>query len=178
MNTPNLDPAQLGELLSHMSESSNDPTVTQFVQLLLQFLADDEEEAPEQRLEKARLRKENRRLLRHVSLLERRNSLVAGAMGACPCWGSDPWCDDCGGDGTPGSRSPAPTAFEALVVPLLHAEREIVLEIAGKDVSTSDTEGAARPAEAVRASPDRASNETPTREDLHSYSAPLEEVWS
>lgn len=178
MNASNVDPARLGELLRHLSEGSSDPTVPQVVQLLLQFLTDDEEDRPDHRLDMARVRRENRRLLRHVHLLERRNQLVAGAMGACSCWGADPDCEECAGEGAPGYRHPAPTAFEALVVPLVRAQRDAVLEILRNDAPPTRPEGADHPAAHASGTQAPEPEEVPDRDEAPSYSAALEEVWS
>ncbi len=46
--------------------------------------------------------------------------MLACALGACPsCWGHEPGCEDCGGDGAPGGMVPDPQCFETFVAPLL-----------------------------------------------------------
>jgi hypothetical protein len=46
-----------------------------------------------------------------------RQILLAAALGACECWGSDPGCHFCGGDGLPGWRPPDPQLYEEFVTP-------------------------------------------------------------
>ncbi len=67
------------------------------------------------------------RLERACRLLSRHNQRVAGALGACRCWGLSPDCPRCGGTGLPGSRDVDPDAFAELVVPLLRAQPELFL---------------------------------------------------
>lgn len=68
-----------------------------------------------------------RQLAKALKRSERVNSallakieMLACALGACPtCWGNDPECGDCGGDGLPGAMLPDPQCFERFVEPLL-----------------------------------------------------------
>lgn len=46
-----------------------------------------------------------------------RQILLAAALGACECWGSDPECPFCGGDGLPAWRHPDPQLYEEFVAP-------------------------------------------------------------
>jgi hypothetical protein len=47
--------------------------------------------------------------------------ILACAIGACPaCWGDDPDCKDCEGEGIPGSFLPDPDCFQTYVVPVLN----------------------------------------------------------
>lgn len=45
---------------------------------------------------------------------------LAGALGACYCFGENPFCDNCFGKGTPGSLEVNPEAFQKYVYPLIH----------------------------------------------------------
>jgi len=70
-------------------------------------------------------------LRRRVSDLEQEverlleiNETLAAALGACPvCWGDDPRCEVCHGQGGPGSRRPDRALFESLVTPALRRLR-------------------------------------------------------
>jgi hypothetical protein len=48
------------------------------------------------------------------------NHRVAGAVGACDCWGELPGCRICGGRGAPGWMIPDREAFDVVVRPALH----------------------------------------------------------
>ncbi len=53
------------------------------------------------------LRDVARRMDAELRLLRRRNAQLAAALGACPqCWGEDPECTVCAGEGQPGSAPP------------------------------------------------------------------------
>jgi hypothetical protein len=45
------------------------------------------------------------------------NLLLAGALGACHCWGLRAGCEVCGGAGSPGWIQPDPELFKELVGP-------------------------------------------------------------
>jgi hypothetical protein len=62
------------------------------------------------------------RLLQHMA---DRNAFLAGALGACECWGADGRCSRCGGRGTPGTFDPDASAFALLVLPLARAHPEL-----------------------------------------------------
>jgi hypothetical protein len=53
----------------------------------------------------------------HEQELLDRQILLAAALGACECWGSDLGCRFCGGDGLPGWRPPDPQLYEEFVTP-------------------------------------------------------------
>jgi hypothetical protein len=60
----------------------------------------------------------------HASYIEQlmdRNSSLAGALGACDCWGDVPDCPICGGAGRPGWATPHRELFAAYVDPALTA---------------------------------------------------------
>jgi hypothetical protein len=46
-----------------------------------------------------------------------RNLLLAAALGACGCWGEQPACPDCGGQGAAGWMSPDPDLYTEYVAP-------------------------------------------------------------
>ena len=49
--------------------------------------------------------------------LEDRNLLLAAALGACECWGEDPTCPVCSGEGSVAWTDPDPVLFEEYVSP-------------------------------------------------------------
>lgn len=56
--------------------------------------------------------------------LRRRNRELARALGACAdCWGRDPLCETCGGDGLPGSSRPARELYLRFVAPAVRAQK-------------------------------------------------------
>ena len=54
----------------------------------------------------------------HEALADR-NILLADALGACECWGEDPGCGVCGGEGAPGWLPPDPELFAHYVQPAI-----------------------------------------------------------
>lgn len=68
------------------------------------------------------------RLQRSVRLLTHRIDRLAGALGACRCWGRNPSCRWCAGRGRPGSLEIDPAAFEELVLPLFQARPELFFQ--------------------------------------------------
>jgi hypothetical protein len=65
-------------------------------------------------------------LLRHnYTLLLERNDMLAAALGACPdCWGEEPNCSACKGQGVPGSMLPLHQEFSRYVMPAIRVVRE------------------------------------------------------
>jgi hypothetical protein len=51
-------------------------------------------------------------------VLAERNVALAAALGACDCWGDDPDCAICDGDGRPGWLPPDPQLFAVYVRPV------------------------------------------------------------
>ncbi|MEM8616334.1 MAG: hypothetical protein AAGF20_05300 [Pseudomonadota bacterium] len=52
--------------------------------------------------------------------LQAHSEMIACALGACPsCWGSDPDCTDCAGEGTAGFFLPDEACFETFVIPVI-----------------------------------------------------------
>ncbi len=52
----------------------------------------------------------------HEALVDR-NVLLAAALGACDCWGENPACPDCSGDGCVGWVPPDPELYGEYVAP-------------------------------------------------------------
>ena len=71
------------------------------------------------------LKRENELLRRSNECLLEQSRMMAAAIGACPeCWGEDPACPGCEGDGKPGSFQPHRGCFEVFVLPVVDALRE------------------------------------------------------
>jgi hypothetical protein len=49
--------------------------------------------------------------------LEEQTLVLAAALGACTCWGSDPDCAVCAGHGTAGWMPPDPTLYDVYISP-------------------------------------------------------------
>lgn len=65
-----------------------------------------------------------RRLGVELEELRHRNEALAHALGACPnCWGETEECEDCAGEGSPGTYDLDHELFEAVVMPAV-ARRE------------------------------------------------------
>lgn len=67
------------------------------------------------------------RLERSCRMLSRRLDRLAGALGACRCWGRNPACRWCAGQGRPGALEIDAEAFQDLVLPLFRARPELFL---------------------------------------------------
>ena len=117
-----LDPTALGSLMESVGQGN--PMVKGVTELLVSALGEDdeaEEKAREARRQRARQRL--RRIQRAIQAHARRNAFLAGALGACECWGEDASCPDCDGRGRAGFFEPDPAAFHAIVAPLLASGR-------------------------------------------------------
>lgn len=67
-----------------------------------------------------RLKKRIAWLEKERAQLEATEAEMARALGACvQCWGEDPYCPDCQGQGSAGSQIPNAELFERLVLPAL-----------------------------------------------------------
>jgi hypothetical protein len=65
-----------------------------------------------------------RRTFAELERCRDRLEMLGAATGACPeCFGDDPLCDRCGGDGVPGSRKPRAASFEYYVRPVVQRMR-------------------------------------------------------
>jgi hypothetical protein len=125
-NIAAMDSNKLGTLVQTIAQGSPTPMVQGIAQAL-SLAMDGEDDDLEQRRQRAR--KRLARIKRTLALMAQRNALLAGALGACECWGADADCDTCEGQGAPGFFEPVPAAFEAMVVPLLRARRDLVRAI-------------------------------------------------
>ena len=158
-----MDPALLALLMQHgngadaagASATPGTPDRAAALQAVAQLLGklvsdDDDDDARERRrqarqLALARRREEAARRValvrRTVAQLSRRNAFVAGALGACECWGMDVGCAKCGGSGEPGAFEPVGDAFDALVLPLLERRSAMVREALGRTRDDGEMEG-------------------------------------
>jgi hypothetical protein len=103
------------------------------------------------RREAARRMRELREMVKdlyaELKVLRERNDTLAAAIGACYlCFGSDPFCEECGGRGLPGSRPSEPAAYRKYVLPAVLRVQKMQLAPARRAVQKSDTaDGAMRP---------------------------------
>jgi hypothetical protein len=118
-----LDTAQLTNMLATITGRPEDPTVKGFAQLLVSALRDDDDDVEDHAARRARKRRAAMqrvaRFQRMFQYMSDRNVFVAGALGACECWGADAACQRCGGRGVSGYHEPDPAAFDLLVLPLV-----------------------------------------------------------
>jgi hypothetical protein len=118
-----MDTAQLTTMIATMTGRPEDPAVKGFAQLLASALRDDNDDVEDRAARRARRRRVAMQRVAHIQRLIQnmsdRNMFVAGALGACDCWGADAGCERCGGRGAPGTFDPDPAALELLVLPLL-----------------------------------------------------------
>jgi hypothetical protein len=128
-----MDPAVLGAMVENMASGGDKAAILRsFTQLCGQLMNDDDEDEDRRAQDMARRRqlawKRLSRLHNTMQRLSRRNAFVAGALGACECWGMNLQCERCGGRGTAGAFEPVPEAFETLVVPLLRSRAALLRE--------------------------------------------------
>lgn len=100
----------------------------QLLEALMQRLRADDPSAPPATPDGApRAALDPARLERSCRLLTRRLDRLAGALGACRCWGRNPACRWCAGQGRAGALEIDAAAFEELVLPLFQARPELFL---------------------------------------------------
>jgi hypothetical protein len=117
-----LDPTAMGALMETVGQGN--PMVKGVADLLMSALGDDDESQEKERQQRReRARERLRRIQRTIQAHARRNTFLAGALGACECWGEDPDCTSCRGQGKAGFFEPDPTAFKAIVAPLIASRR-------------------------------------------------------
>jgi hypothetical protein len=86
------------------------------------------------------LRETVKDLYAEVKVLRERNDTLAAAIGACYlCFGSDPFCEECGGRGLPGSRPSEPAAYREYVLPAVLRVQKMHLTPARRAARKSDT---------------------------------------
>ena len=59
-----------------------------------------------------------------ADVLADRSILFAAAVGACECWGEDPECPVCRGNGSPGWTTPDAQLYAEYVEPAVHRSTE------------------------------------------------------
>jgi hypothetical protein len=126
-----MDPALLGAMLESVTNGGDKAAVLRtFAQLCTQLMNDGDDDEDERKKDMAKRRKRAwKRLSRlHTAMehLDQRNAFVAGALGACECWGMNVSCEKCEGRGKPGAFEPVPEAFKTLVVPLLRSRAALL----------------------------------------------------
>ena len=98
----------------------------QLLEALVQRLkSDDPGDGPEPDPPPGQAGPDAARLRRTCRFLSRHNEWVARALGACRCWGLNPGCGRCGGQGRAGTFDVDPQAFAELVAPLFRARPDL-----------------------------------------------------
>jgi hypothetical protein len=134
-------------LLSQLaSQAGGDPRLAALLQMLQQRSAaakatetkpEDAEPHPEAMLQAQQerdlriqqLTDSAQKMAAELKVLRERNDALAAALGACfLCFGSDPLCDECNGEGAPGSKAPDPVAYRTYVLPALVRIRRVQAE--------------------------------------------------
>jgi hypothetical protein len=127
--------------LSNMFAEHEDPRVRLIAQIMSQATVaptpdanlDDgpateviEVEPPRSTLASPRVRRKLRRLVEDLREAQTIGDTLAAALGACYlCWGEDPHCEQCGGDGRPGWSEPDAELFAEYVQPAVERFREV-----------------------------------------------------
>lgn len=125
-----MDATKLAAVLQSLQPNTPAPVVEGLAELFAKIIEpagddDDARKRAEQRARKPALAlRQAKRAKRLLELMERRNALIAAALGACTCWGADPSCT-CGGRGGPGYVDPDTAAFEALIVPWIRSRPDL-----------------------------------------------------
>lgn len=155
------DPMSL--LMSQLGSGggANDPRLAVLTRLMSQRAGptiienEDDEAAEEAKRRKAEIRRERahriralrvltKRMYAELEVLRERNDDFAAAIGACPvCFGDDPLCEECAGNGQPGSVAPDPDAYRQLVAPAVQRVRSIQIERAQRQGRYADSTRAA-----------------------------------
>ena len=139
-----MDPAMTTLLAEQLGErATQDP----FAALLLQQLRSNEEgvddELDELRRDVARARQTIERLKTEVGAANAMARYVAQMLGACSsCWGLNPVCPRCLGNGRPGSEQPAIRELLDWITPALHRAGLITTHRAGASPGSELLEGA------------------------------------
>ncbi len=139
-----IDPMSL--LMSQLGDAgANDPRLAVLTKLMSQrsptVIENEEGEASEEaKRRQAEIRHERARRIRALRVLAKRmyvelealrerSDAFAAAIGACPvCFGDDPLCEECAGNGRPGAVAPDPDAWRQFVAPAVQRVRSIRLE--------------------------------------------------
>ena len=133
LHTPNGDKFELKDMLKQMAEQ--DPRMGMLTKLLAQREAErnHEAETEHQVIESRTVQRQEslrrlqglvQKLYREVKVLRQRNDTLAAALGSCYlCWGEDPLCMHCGGQGQPGASPPDAGLFSELITPAVKAMR-------------------------------------------------------
>lgn len=94
--------------------------------LRLEEMQRQHEQEAEQRERERELKTLTDALYAELEALRTRNDTLAAALGACYlCFGEDPTCSECRGNGRPGALPPAPKPYRRYVAPAVARVREI-----------------------------------------------------
>jgi len=114
-----MDPQAITELMHELGKS--DPSLAKRLELMQTLFErysgarSQPSEVEQRQLSHARVRALHKRGRALHALCAR----LADALGACACFGENPKCRNCSGNGRPGVRDPDPRAFEVFVMPAL-----------------------------------------------------------
>jgi hypothetical protein len=100
-------------------------------------MADSSAPAARERVEAVRsLQRLARTMFAEIEELRSRNDQLASALGACYlCWGEDPQCEVCNGEGVPGAFEPDKQLFSKLVGPAARRLRNSRADSFGTDAT-------------------------------------------
>jgi hypothetical protein len=150
-----MTPAQIEEAITTLYKGGPDDRIRGFAGLMSSLMQPEQSDV-RARSVRHRLKLQLRRLARRlaemerclrerdkrIKLLARRNQFMAGALGACDCFGQLPDCDRCSGTGAPGTYEPASAAFEVLVAPLLRVRPDFIQSHASSGTGSSGASSA------------------------------------
>lgn len=69
------------------------------------------------------LKKQKEQLLQYLDYFIEVNAVFSSAVGACECWGDDPQCEKCRGQGKPGAFAIQQEAFQYYIRPALKQQQ-------------------------------------------------------
>ncbi|OUD08325.1 hypothetical protein BVC71_14230 [Marivivens niveibacter] len=116
-DTPNHD--RTAAIINAMTNGQGDSQLEQTLALLRQ-VRDLREAATAPRKPSRTSANVVRSMQRQIRRMEEHSEMLACALGACPaCWGSDPDCRQCAGEGSPGFFLPDEACFDRFVLPVI-----------------------------------------------------------
>lgn len=130
---PTYSPESVMSSIQQMAEQSTDPMKRMLAQMALSKMQESKSSVRERpvaqdtqkmRQDIQQLIQMNRGLMEDVKALQNlknqvveRNQVMASSLGACTCWGFDPTCGHCNGNGIPGTQEVNTEYFQQLILP-------------------------------------------------------------